>query len=888
MKPHYIDFIDDNTEEVHVIDKYPIDSVPIKYNERIFLRSSATEFIREYGLSKVIKIGYYFYSRIENNQDKVTLFAANTGYMIPLYLQNQSVEEMINLQPAIDITYIDQALLGWVHYLYEYCLIVYDSEYFFELFYSFVFLLHNTQLIEYQMGKTIENENCNECILFSLLCGEVANVDSIKHHDLTVAEMKELGCVNSFRNSINKCVETQRIAECMFVHEVKNNEIWNEYINLINNRKNNERQTKSIIRKKVSPINKINDLKNYWTIINKENDTAYHLTEELNKRAATAPNCFFVESQNGDLIRLTRVDEMNLILPITFNNVLIAYHLFLLDTKEENLSLLYFLLDSFVISNLSEYKVNTENYLTKYSVDSEWEGCVLHIHDVICNYYDLHRHEINTCTFDQILHESNLSGLGFEDEINLLAYTQGIKNRRKNNQELISSKESLVEASNVLDDALHSGDFHLLEEMISNIRSGFSNVNYNELRQTEIAKRLVVCVNAIYILVYTLDIIIDSDNYTFSRFDDVIDAKKRLSRLEYHLVNSTYLAPDIDVYSFETLNEYRERNGINSIKIERMNRDLYDACMMQTIKNEFSVYHEMISVDSSETADLFEIKKRMKTRLSVYPDSEMKKEAEELLDQEDAFICKLLIEKNKDKNDFNDYKRQVCSFFCHSYEKLPADTISALATAELLYSKYANENFADANFDYSCISSLYYQSVESLYNNLIWAPYSEMLNHLTDLNGQRFYVLYSNRKKDLPQVFRGYLPVDYYKYYCKNGRIQSNLPIGNFVYFLEYVTSHAKEELPHLQSHFASVFGKDIYRKNSDEFKSYIYKIDRLYDLLKKAKERRNDASHGGSAISIRDCEYDRKIVLDKVDYMRNEIFGIIDLFLSLYEVKGT
>ena len=41
---------------------------------------------------------------------------------------------------------------------------------------------------------------------------------------------------------------------------------------------------------------------------------------------------------------------------------------------------------------------------------------------------------------------------------------------------------------------------------------------------------------------------------------------------------------------------------------------------------------------------------------------------------------------------------------------LPSSVLESLTTAELLFHKYANENYANIGFDYSCISSLYFQA----------------------------------------------------------------------------------------------------------------------------------------------------------------------------------
>ena len=43
---------------------------------------------------------------------------------------------------------------------------------------------------------------------------------------------------------------------------------------------------------------------------------------------------------------------------------------------------------------------------------------------------------------------------------------------------------------------------------------------------------------------------------------------------------------------------------------------------------------------------------------------------------------------------------------------LPEKSLNTLVTAEILYQRYANEEYAKRGFDYSSVSALFYQSVE--------------------------------------------------------------------------------------------------------------------------------------------------------------------------------
>ena len=68
---------------------------------------------------------------------------------------------------------------------------------------------------------------------------------------------------------------------------------------------------------------------------------------------------------------------------------------------------------------------------------------------------------------------------------------------------------------------------------------------------------------------------------------------------------------------------------------------------------------------------------------------------------------------------------------------LPDSTVDSLTTPEMLYARYASQEYAEKGFDFSCISALYYQAFEEAYNLLIWRGYADELNAL-EINGQKY------------------------------------------------------------------------------------------------------------------------------------------------------
>ena len=217
--------------------------------------------------------------------------------------------------------------------------------------------------------------------------------------------------------------------------------------------------------------------------------------------------------------------------------------------------------------------------------------------------------------------------------------------------------------------------------------------------------------------------------------------------------------------------------------------------------------------------------------------------------------------------------------------RLPENAVNTLTTAELLYSKYANQEYADANFDYSCISALYYQAVESMYNGLLWGKYAAKLNGIKE-GRDWFSYLYKNGM--LPTNLLGYLPTDSPNCYLnkEKNRIASALTMGNFKFILFNATSKAADTLPFFKTFLIHEFGFDSVSANSAEYKDFQDKIDMFYNQIETAIPKRNNASHGHQLVSLEECKTDKRIVLSDVDGIRNNILGLIMLFLSIYKNK--
>ncbi len=225
---------------------------------------------------------------------------------------------------------------------------------------------------------------------------------------------------------------------------------------------------------------------------------------------------------------------------------------------------------------------------------------------------------------------------------------------------------------------------------------------------------------------------------------------------------------------------------------------------------------------------------------------------------------------------------------------LPADTVDSLTTAEILYHRYASEEYANKGFDYSSISALYYQAFEAAYNKLIWFDYSNMLNE-TEVDGQPLIDIMSNRRSfEAHSDCTKYLGADHdtVKKYIRfrSRRLGINdttftpyCMYGQFTKIMETVKSGSL--VTEFCSHLATLVGFANYSEMLND-SDFMNKCTRFTTDIDNATGDRNNASHGGSYIDINQCKADKKTVLDNLETIRSDSMGLIEQLIGIMTYK--
>ncbi len=252
-----------------------------------------------------------------------------------------------------------------------------------------------------------------------------------------------------------------------------------------------------------------------------------------------------------------------------------------------------------------------------------------------------------------------------------------------------------------------------------------------------------------------------------------------------------------------------------------------------------------------------------------------------------------LLKSRVDLNELADIKKNI-EHLLNSDGILDNHIIETLSTAELLYKKFAIPVYADRGFDYSSISSLYYQAFEEAYNHLIWGRYSSMLNDLRIDNQLYTKILQSKWDRNYKGLFYptdvgyGYLPQNqnnwsHYIDYDKNRKktkIKLFCMYGSFKEFLI-----KKDELPGFKDWVASKIGYNSGNQlfNDSEF---LKLFDSFVDDVEKATDNRNNASHGGIEISLNQCGIDRKTVYSEIVRVHDLYLGLIQKLISIFRFR--
>ena len=224
------------------------------------------------------------------------------------------------------------------------------------------------------------------------------------------------------------------------------------------------------------------------------------------------------------------------------------------------------------------------------------------------------------------------------------------------------------------------------------------------------------------------------------------------------------------------------------------------------------------------------------------------------------FVNAMVVEKIKATIQKLDVYDELYGAISGDFDKYASELVkhpqifSSLVSAEYLYRQYVEGKKPINNFDYSCISIMYYMALEDFINKLVYIPYSrEVLSQIdsADLNDKSWQRNESSRYVSSFGKFWSY------------GKLKQSCEIGVVGFLFEAVLKEDMFEQWLLQK-FSSI--------DSNAVKAFGSK-------LKGVSQRRNDAAHGGNYLTYSDVCTDKHNVYDSdVQNYRGLIVELLEL----------
>lgn len=196
-------------------------------------------------------------------------------------------------------------------------------------------------------------------------------------------------------------------------------------------------------------------------------------------------------------------------------------------------------------------------------------------------------------------------------------------------------------------------------------------------------------------------------------------------------------------------------------------------------------------------------------------------------------ISKLIVNKIKaeGKKELSYYESLSKEFPVLKEKNEESIPLVTLATAEWLYDKYITRKKEQKNFDYCCISLLYYKTLEAILNDFIYKPYIDFIKKDTENETKPHYKQYFSSPK----------------YYISNGDLNSSCSLGSLIYLFLDIDQTGK--LREVIKNKYKISDTEI-----EKLKSFGYIIDKENKEKKHMiSEYRNHAAHGDRIISY--CE---------------------------------
>lgn len=744
--------------------------------------------------------------------------------------------------------------------------------------FAWMYLLKIVQSKEIKYGMAINVKSVtSKTNILKLIEADWSKVDKKYFSKLTDYGKKKLQEIHNAQVALIEKIESDNDSQKAIADKTSTE--WSLFIDLINDLSQKERDVISRINCAGSPKDKVRIINEYnlvisgierakYTLNNREIDLLA-LFEVINERMQKASAYCVVKTFDEKPFRLHPAVFMLAMDPRTFNYLFMSFHQFRLNPGKETAK-------KFASLALSALRKNLGMESIKYiSIDDIIED----FYQTVFNFVNENEGAINRLSFEKLQKDSAIVAVGISSETD--AQMKDLSERLKeieNSTEYELEIEKMITGTGVALSAEKITELVRREEERSDL-----------IDQETIASRIVFSLNIIYMFCELLRIILVNRhaNIKVKRRDTVEKYRRELMLLDDKLVHKVYAHlgnQEIGIL------EYREKAGINALSLseqEAAEENYRNDIFADVLKS--SILSLIDKIENKKDEEILQTKTKIREEILRFPDCDEKERYTEWLDEISQRLSDALILNCKQEDDYQRIKEGILLRLGEKSSILPESTVDSLTTAEMLYARYASEEFADKGFDFSCISALYYQAFEEAYNKLIWKGYSDELNAL-EFNGRKFTdILFDCKRRGIDvSDARGYLDVNpnqrgYYIDYQNRNRsytsVSSRCMYKSFAILLQNIVPNTR--LEKLCDYFARITGFDS-REAMFNDADFMRNCCAFASAVDSSADNRNNASHGGTFISVEQCKSDKKVVLSELEAVRSDSLGLIQQLLFL------
>lgn len=806
----------------------------------------------------------------------------NTGYCVDdfnatgkLYL------EAYKLCPAV--TSIDKVLWYgiWMYYISNKIVPddAHQSEHL-DMMFALIYLLKVVQKKEIQYNRAVNVKSIStKTNILKLIEADWDKVDKKYFSKLTAYGMKKVKEVNESTIRLAKLV-AEDLATQKEIADRTDKE-WHLFLDIFNDLSSKEKEVIFQINRAGSPKDKIRIISEYQSVLRSIERTKYMINGEevsliplfdvINERITKAPVYCTVKTNDGKSFQLNPAAFMLAMDPKTFNYLFITFHGFRLSPRKDTAKKFATLALSTIKKNLGEQVVDHVSL----------EEIIEDFYETVTDFVKKNSNAIERLSFKSLRNDSAVVAAELSSSVDTEGIVEDLAKRIK---ELENSEEYEKEIEQII---TGGGRMLTANEVATMAQSEEERVD--RIEQEILASRIIVSLNIIYMFCDALRIMLTNRhaNIKIKNRELAEQYRRELLRIDDKLVHRVYA--DLGEQEIGML-EYRERTGIISTSLseqETEEENYRNSVFGEVLKNAISALVE--SVDKKDVEGVLRTKALIREEILRYPECDEKERYTDWLDKISQKISDVLVAQCQKEDDYQKIKDGMLSSLGEKSSILPDSTVDSLTTAEMLYARYASEEYAEKGFDFSCISALYYQAFEEAYNLLIWRGYANELNTL-EINGQKYTDILEACKGHAinPRDARGYLDsapkqrnyyIDYSNASRPETKVSTRCMYKSFAILLQNIKPSTA--LMHFCEYIAKITG---FSSSNDMFNDpdFMRNCNAFTAAVDASAESRNNASHGGTFISVDQCKSDKKTVLSELEAVRSDSLGLIQQLIFL------